>query len=89
LKKYKSPGTDQIPVELIEAGGETIPSVTHKHSNSLLNKEELSDHWKEYIIVPVYKKGIETDHSNYGGISLLSTSNKIVFHIVIYSGRRL
>jgi hypothetical protein len=30
LKKYKSPGNDQIPVELIQAGGETLVSVIHK-----------------------------------------------------------
>jgi hypothetical protein len=27
LKKYKSPGSDQIPAELIETGGETLQSV--------------------------------------------------------------
>jgi hypothetical protein len=26
LKSYKSPGTDQIPAELIKAGGETLYS---------------------------------------------------------------
>jgi hypothetical protein len=32
LKRYKSPGTDQILDELIKAGGETIYSEIHKHS---------------------------------------------------------
>jgi hypothetical protein len=35
------------------------------------NKEELPDQWRESIIVPVYKKGDKTDHSNYQGILLL------------------
>jgi hypothetical protein len=30
LKSYKSPGTDQIPAELIKAGGETLCSEIHK-----------------------------------------------------------
>jgi hypothetical protein len=30
LEKYKSPGSDQIPTELIEAGGEMLLSVIHK-----------------------------------------------------------
>jgi hypothetical protein len=30
LKMYKSPGTDQIPTELIKGGGETLCSEKHK-----------------------------------------------------------
>jgi hypothetical protein len=30
LKRYKSPGVDQIPAELIQAGGETLRSEIHK-----------------------------------------------------------
>jgi hypothetical protein len=29
LKKYKSPGSDQIPAELIQGGGNTLVSVIH------------------------------------------------------------
>jgi hypothetical protein len=35
LKKYKSPGSDQIPAELIRAGGEILLSVIHKFINSV------------------------------------------------------
>jgi hypothetical protein len=35
LKKYKSPGSDQIPAKLIQAGGETLVSVIHKLINSI------------------------------------------------------
>jgi hypothetical protein len=30
LKSYKSPGTDQIPAELIKAGGEILSSEIHR-----------------------------------------------------------
>jgi hypothetical protein len=30
FKKYKSPGSDEIPAELIQAGGETLQSEVHK-----------------------------------------------------------
>jgi hypothetical protein len=61
LKKYKSPGSDQIMAELIQAGGEILLSVMHKLINSVWNKEGLPDEWKESIIVPIYKEGDKTD----------------------------
>jgi hypothetical protein len=68
MKKYKSPGNDNIPAELI---------------NSVWNKEKLPGQWKESIIVPVYKKGDKTDCNNYRGMSLLSTSYKILSNILL------
>jgi hypothetical protein len=61
LKKYKSPGSDQIPAELIQAGGEILLSEIHKSINSVWNKEEFPDQWKESIIVPIQEKGDKTD----------------------------
>jgi hypothetical protein len=57
LKRYKSPGIDQIPAELIQARGNTLRSEIHKLINYIWNKEELPEQWKESIIVPIYKKG--------------------------------
>jgi hypothetical protein len=82
LKRYKSPGSDKIPAELIQAGGETLWSEIHKLLNSIWNKEELSDKWKESIILPIHKKGDKTDCSNYRGISLLSISYRILSNIL-------
>jgi hypothetical protein len=56
LKSYKSPGTDQIPAELIKAGGEILCSEIHKFICSIWNKEKLPQQWKESIIVPIHKK---------------------------------
>jgi hypothetical protein len=77
LKMYKSPGSDQILAELIQTGAETLWSEIHKLS-SIQNKEELPHQWKEFLIAPIYKKGYKTDCRNYRGISLLSTSYKIL-----------
>jgi len=65
LKTQKSSGTDQIP-----AGGRTICSEIHKCINSIWNKEELPEDWKESIIVPIYENGSEIN-CNYRGISVL------------------
>ena len=68
LKRHKSPGIDQIPAELITAGGRTIRSEIHKLTNFVWNKEELPEEWKESIIVPIYKKGDKTVCSKHKGI---------------------
>jgi hypothetical protein len=69
------PGSDHIPAELIQAGGEILRSEIHKFISSIWNKEELPDQWKD--------SGDETDCRNYRGISLLSTSYKIVSNILL------
>jgi hypothetical protein len=61
LSNYKSPGSDQILAELIQAGGETLVSVIHKLINSIWNTEELPDQWKESVIILIYEKGDKTD----------------------------
>ena len=71
LKSHKSPGIDQIPAELIKAGGRTICLEIHKLIISIWKKEKLPEEWKESIIVPIHKKGDKTDGSNYRGVSLL------------------
>jgi hypothetical protein len=78
LKKYESPGSDQILAKLIQAGCDTLLPEAHTFIYSIWNKEELSDQWKDSVILPkkkkVYKKGDKSDCSNYYGISLLSAS---------------
>ena len=83
LKRHKSPGTDQIPAELIKAGGRTISSEIHTLINSIWNKQELPEESKKSIIVPIYQKGDKTDCGNYRGISLVSTTYKIVSNILL------
>jgi hypothetical protein len=69
-KKDKLPGSDQIPAELIQAGGETLLSAIHKLINSIWNKEELPNQVNESIIIPVHKKNDKAHCNNYSGISL-------------------
>jgi len=44
----------------------------------------LPEQW-ESIIVPVYKKGDKTDCSDYKGMSLLSTTYRILSNILLSS----
>ena len=83
LKRHTSPGIDQIPAEMIKAGGTTICSEIHKIIISIWNKEELPLEWKESIVIPILKEGDKTDSSNYGSISLLSTMYKCLSDILL------
>jgi hypothetical protein len=49
----KSPGIDQIPAELIKAGGRTVCCEIHKLINSVWNKEKLPEDWRESIILSI------------------------------------
>jgi len=76
LKSHKSPGIDQIPAELIKAGG------VEQFAYSIW-KKKLPEEWKESIIVPIHKKGDKTDCNNYRGVSLLPTTYKILSNILL------
>jgi hypothetical protein len=43
--------------ELIQAGGNTLCSEIHELITSVWDKEKLPQEWKEFIIVPIYKRG--------------------------------
>jgi hypothetical protein len=73
LKKYKSPGSDQITAELIQAGGETL--VTAVRKSYLVSGRSLLLHQ--------LKKGDKTDCNNYRVTSLLSTPYKMLSNILL------
>ena len=58
LKRHKSPSTDQIWAELFK---EFSVRSLNWLINSVWNKEELPEKWKELVIVPVHKKGDKRD----------------------------
>ena len=82
LKGYKSPIPDQIPAELIKAGGRIFSSEIQKFINPIWNREELPGKWKESVTVPIYNKTDKTDCTNYGSISLLPTAYKLLSSIL-------
>jgi hypothetical protein len=49
LKRYKSPDIDEIPAELIQAGGNTLCSEIYVFINSIWKKEEMLQQWKESV----------------------------------------
>ena len=68
VKRHRSPGTDQIPTELIKTGGRQFRSEIHIHINSTWNEEGLAPERRESVIIAIYKEGDKTDCNNYRGI---------------------
>jgi hypothetical protein len=58
LRRYKSPGVDQIPAEMIQEGGETMRLEIHKLIKLIWNRQGLPHHWKKSIVVPIHKKAV-------------------------------
>lgn len=50
LHRYKLPGIDQIPAELVQSGGRKICSEIHTLINS-----NWYEQWKELSTVPIYR----------------------------------
>jgi hypothetical protein len=62
LKKYKSPGSDQILAELIQAGGKMFVFAIHKLINCTWNrKNSLIIDWKESVVIPIHKRSDKPD----------------------------
>ena len=83
LRSQKSPGIDQISAELIKAVGGKFRSEIHKIINSVWNKEEMSEEWKELIFVSIYTEGDKADWSKCTDLPLLTTRYKILSNILL------
>jgi len=59
LKNHKFPSVDQIPADLIKAGGRTICLEIYKHIISLWNKEELPEEWKSRSLYLCIRRAIK------------------------------
>jgi hypothetical protein len=64
-------------------GGSEIRSEIYKLINSIWNKEELPEQWKQSITVHIYKQGDKTDCSDYRVILRLSTTYKMLSNILL------
>ena len=77
LKNNKSPGTDDILNEFIIAAPDMMRSKLQILFNKILSEGKIPALWKEAIIIPIYKKGKDTNTENYRGISLLNSTYKL------------
>lgn len=82
IKKGKTPGVDEIPIELIIKSGEGIKKELFQILNLIYTTGELPEDFTRSIIIPIPKKAKADQCSQFRTISLLPHASKILTKIV-------
>ena len=83
LKKGKSAGVDNIPAELVQAGGGTMIDVLTEICNRIWSTGEWPTPWTQSLIITVHKKSNLQLCQNYRTISLISHSSKVKLKVIL------
>ena len=83
LKKGKSAGVDNIPAELVQAGGETMIDVLTEIYNRIWRTGEWPIQWTQSLIITLPKKGNLQLCQNYRTISFISHSSKVMLKVIL------
>ena len=83
LKKRKSAGVDNIPAELVQAGGETMIDVLTAICNRIWGTGEWPTPWTQSLIITHPKKGNLQLCQNYRTISLISHLSKVMLKVIL------
>ena len=83
LKPGKSAGVDNIPAELLQAGGETMIDVLLNICNKIWQTGEWPMPWTQSLVITLPKKGNLLQCQNYRTISLISHASKVMLKILL------
>ena len=77
----KSAGVDNIPAELIQAGGEAMIDILATICNKIWKTGEWPSTWTQSLVIKLPKKGNLQLCQNYRTISLISHPSKVMLKI--------
>ena len=83
LKKGKSDGVNNIPAELLQAGGEDVINALTTICNKIWQTEEWPTPWIQSLVITLPKKGNLQQCQNYRTTSLISHSSKVMLKIIL------
>ena len=83
MKKGKSAGFDNIPVELVKAGGEDVITALTTICNKIWQTGEWPTPWTQSLVITLPKKGNLQQCQNYRTISLISHPSGVMLKIIL------
>ena len=83
LKKRKSAGVDNIPAELVQAGGEAMIDALHIICSKIWQTGKWPTQWTQSLIITLPKKRNLQMCQNYRTISLISHPSKVMLKILL------
>ena len=83
LKMGKSAGVDNIPAELVQAGGEAMINILNAICNKIWKTGEWPTTWTQSLVITLPKKGNLQLCQNYRTISLISHPSKVMLKVIL------
>ena len=83
LKPGKNAGVDNIPAELLQAGGETMIDALLNVCNKIWQTGEWPTPWTQSLVITLPKKGNLLQCQNYRTINLISHASKVMLKILL------
>ena len=82
LTNRKSPGYDNIPIELFKAAGDAAAKMLTIICQRIWNTNTWPKDWKKSVFIPLTKKGDSRDCANHRTISLISHASKVLLKVL-------
>ena len=89
IKVKNCEGFDRIPQRILVEGSRYLAPPLIKLFDMIYNKCEIPEQWRISKIIPIYKKGNNTNISNYRPIANLCSSTKVFEKLILMRIRQL
>ena len=83
MKKGKSAGVDNIPLELVKAGGEDVITARTTICDMIWQTGEWPTPWTQSLFITLPKKGNLQQCQDYRTISLISHPSKDMLKVIL------